>query len=174
MNKVKIEYFGENKEEKIWSVWGDSFGEINSYLLDFESAKQMAEDVLAEGEFEDVSVYCPKTAEERAKNRVIRMGAGSLKEKTNFESATKSLADGKMLLLKGSNVVGSIDAGLEYPFTFDVYNIETEWDENLKEFDEEFLLDGGVLEEDNPAEALKCLLDLMREQSLKLDNKEEN
>ena len=67
--EIGVEDFGEDKEAKIWSVWGDSFGEINVYLLTFSEAVKMAKEELNKGDFEDIIIYCPAAAKRQNKSQ---------------------------------------------------------------------------------------------------------
>ena len=59
MAKIEIQDNGENKSEKIWSIWGDSFGEVNAYMLTYDEALKMADDVNDDGEFDSLIIYVP-------------------------------------------------------------------------------------------------------------------
>lgn len=78
-------------------------------------------------------------------------------------TAADAVEEGHLVIVRGVFALGVVES-LKSRFDYAVYDINAAWDEDLGEFEEEALRDGGICELGDARDAINHFLEMLRDE----------
>lgn len=178
MTKIKYEDFGENKDQKIWSVFVNNQQEINTHLLTFFEASELAMSLKDIKEVYHLVVYCPQTLRIRddSSSGVFKLHLYEFSDEAVFLKAAEFLKEGSIITVWGEKTIGFLKRNdnpdlvnlNEWFYLFGVIPSHSPWDIKKQEYVYEVheAITYDYIYENNPKLAVEAMVLSMKEGEL--------